>query len=100
MTKKQETIFAEKVDKELKNYFGSNIEIFNIQQVTKIGDPDRLICLKGDFIGIEFKDEGGATATIQLIKLVRIKRAKGKAYVVKPSNWDKVFSELKRTYAS
>lgn len=100
MAKKDETIFAEKVDAQLKAFFGKDIEIFNIQQVTKIGDPDRLICLKGLFLALEFKDEGGVTASIQLVKLIKVKRAKGLAYRVYPSNWEKTFKELKRIYAS
>lgn len=100
MSKQPETIFLEKVDEDLKRVFGDDIEIFNIQQKSKIADPDRLICLKGHFLAIEGKVEGGKTDTMQLVKLLKIKRAGGKAYRIYPYTWTKVLKELKKFYAS
>jgi len=51
MPKQPETIFGERVDADLKKAFGKDVEIFNIQQKTKAGDPDRLICLKVTLTG-------------------------------------------------
>lgn len=100
MPKQPETIFLEKVDAALKKEFGDDIEIFNIQQVSKVGDPDRLICLKGHFLALEGKIEGGSTDVIQLVKLLKVKKAGGKAYRIYPYTWGTVFKELKKFYAS
>ncbi len=100
MPKQPETIFLEKVDRDLKKAFGDDIEIFNIQQVSKTGDPDRLICLKGHFLALEGKIEGGTTETIQLVKLLKIKKAGGSAYRIYPYTWSTVLAELKKVYVT
>lgn len=100
MPKQPETIFLEKVDKDLTATFGEDIEIFNIQQKSKVGDPDRLICLKGHFLALEGKIEGGRTNTIQIIKLLKVKRAGGTAYRIYPHSWEETLEEIKKIYAS
>ena len=95
MAKKRETIFIEKVDKQLKAVFGKSLWLENIQQVTKSGTPDRLICINGFFVGLEVKTDKGEPSKIQLLKLAKIKRAGGLAYIVTPSNWLLVIEELK-----
>lgn len=94
MSKKPETVFAEKVDRDLRDIFGLNIWVENIQQVTKNGTPDRLICLNGYFVALEFKIEGGNPDQLQLRKLLEIKKAGGKAYVVYPSTWPIILKKL------
>jgi len=100
MPKQPETIFGERVDADLKKAFGKDVEIFNIQQKTKAGDPDRLICLKGHFLGLELKIDGGTTETIQLVKLLKIKKAGGSAYRVYPYTWSTILKELKKVYVT
>ena len=96
--KKPETTFGERVDKDLRKIFGKNIWIENIQQVGKRGTPDRLICLDGDFIAMELKIDSGAPADIQLIKLIEIKKAGGKSYIVYPHTWEIILDEIKAAY--
>lgn len=96
MAKKPETVFAEKVDKDLKEIFGKDVWLENIQQVGKRGTPDRLICLKGHFIALELKVDGGTSAYLQLIKLKEIITAGGKGYVVYPHTWSIVLEELRK----
>ena len=98
MAKKPETIFAEQVDKDLKKTFGKFVWVENIQQVGKCGTPDRLICLYGDFIGLELKVEGGEASMLQLIKLKEIIRAGGKGYIVYPHTWKLLLDKLVKTY--
>ena len=100
MSKKPETIFCEKIDRELKKFFGKKIAVFNIQQVTINGTPDRLICLCGQFIALEVKIEEGTPSKIQLLKLAKIKKAGGFSAVVYPSTWQYVLEELKNIYES
>jgi hypothetical protein len=98
MSKKPETIFAEKIDKQLRKAFGKKVWVENIQQVGKIGTPDRLICLNGTFVALELKTNLGITAPIQLLKLLEIKKAGGEAFVVTPLTWSIVFEKLKAIY--
>jgi len=98
MAKKPETVFGEKVDSDLRKTFGKEVKIFNIQQVAKRGDPDRIICLKGDFLALELKIEGGRTETLQLLKLLEIRKAGGKAFLVYPYTWPAILEELKSFY--
>lgn len=98
VAKKPETIFAEMVDKDLKAAFGTGVWVENIQQVGKRGTPDRLICLKGTFIALELKVEGGTSAMLQLIKLKEIIKAGGKGYIVYPHTWHMVLEDLKKVY--
>jgi hypothetical protein len=100
MSKKPETIFAEKIDKDLKKTFGADVWVENIQQVGKRGTPDRLICLKGIFVALELKIESGVVDTLQLYKLVEIKKAGGKSFVVYPYTWNLVLEKLKAIYAN
>lgn len=100
MAKKPETIFAEQVDADLKAAFGYSVWVENIQQVGKRGTPDRLICLKGKFVALELKVEGGTSAMLQLIKLKEIVAAGGKGYIVYPHTWHTVLAELTKVYDS
>jgi hypothetical protein len=100
VSKKPETIFGERVDRDLKEAFGSHVWIENIQQVGKRGTPDRLICLKGKFIAIELKIEDGQADKLQVLKLLEIKEAGGIGLIVRPSTWNVALDELKQVYAS
>lgn len=98
MSRQPEAIFGEKVDRDLRSEYGKDIWIENIQQVGKRGTPDRLICLKGKFIGLELKMEGGVIEPLQIVKLLEIKKAGGGAWVAYPSTWSLVFEEIKQAY--
>lgn len=100
MAKYDETLFGERVDRDLKKAFGDKVQIFNIQQVGKIGDPDRLICLKGIFLAIELKKEGGKPDTIQIVKLLKVRAAEGIAILSTPSSWPDDLKFIKQVFAS
>lgn len=62
------------------------------------GVPDILACLKGRFIGIECKANGGKPTALQLSNLKQIKEAGGVSVVVDETSLD-VFEEiLNRVY--
>ena len=94
MAQKEETKFAVKVDRDIKNTFGLDAFYENIQQVGKRGTPDRLLCIRGRFIALELKTEVGTPTRIQMLKLQRIKNAGGLAYLVTPSTWPRILKEL------
>lgn len=98
MAKKEETKLAERWDKILKDTFGNDLELENIQQVGKIGTPDRLGCLLGFHIALEYKTEEGSPSKLQILKLARYKRAGGFTAIVTPTTFDFVLDELKHLY--
>jgi hypothetical protein len=100
MSKKKETVFMEKIDRELKEYFGKGIFLENIQQVTKKFSSDRYICLGGRFVAIEGKTDDGEATPGQILKLLEIRIAGGIALLTSPSTWENDFKKLKKVYAS
>ena len=100
MAKKPETIFGEKVDKDLRKTFGKDVWVENIQQVGKRGTPDRLICIRGNFVGLELKVEHGVVDPLQIIKLLEIRKAGGGAYIAYPHTWNIVLDELIAAYGN
>ena len=91
--KKPETKLKEIVMRDLRAV-GAWVE--KIQQVGIVGTPDLLICLNGRFIGIELKkDEVSKIEKTQVLKLRKIKKANGQAYIVTPENWQKTFELIK-----
>jgi len=92
--KQAETKFKEKVSRWLKNH--PNIWFVKIQMVSTRGIPDYLICVSGQFLGIELKSSKTATrAPLQEWTLNAIAAAGGIGLVVFPENWEstKVFIE-------
>jgi hypothetical protein len=58
------------------------------------GTPDFIVCLKGEFIGIECKAGDNAPTTLQLWNLSQIRRAGGRAMVVNENNVAELRKEL------
>ena len=58
------------------------------------GVPDFLLCLKGRFIGIECKANGGKPTKLQVKHLEDIRRAGGEAIVVDETNYDDLHNWL------
>lgn len=74
-----ETSFAREVDKYLKSI--PDLWFLNVygNAVQRAGVPDRIVCYKGKFIGIELKrpDGKGVESNRQKIEGIKIKRANG-----------------------
>lgn len=98
MPKKPETLFAEKFDRILKDIYGHEIVIFNIQQKTRRGDPDRLICIRGTFLAVELKVQGGRLAPLQNLKLKEVRLARGLALVITPETLDSALDDLMEVF--
>ncbi len=94
MPRKPESIFSDKVIATLRLKFGNQIWIENIQQKSKVGTPDLLACLKGRFVAMELKVDGGVVAPLQMVKLLEIQKAKGRSFIVTPDNFDEVIDNL------
>lgn len=94
MSKKAESSFRQRVDPllwELPNCFWESIS-----QKAILGTPDKLGCLNGFFIALEFKTDKGELSEIQRLKMQRIVEAGGYAFVVTPINWPGVHNLLRR----
>lgn len=92
MAQKPETLFAKKVDEDLKVLGGV---WFNIQQASINGTPDRLGCLNGVFVALELKVQNNDATRLQDFYLAQIKKHKGFSATVNPKNWDNILFQLK-----
>lgn len=94
MSKKKETIFKEKIQKDLN--FLNPIYHEKIQQVAISGTPDMFICICGLFIAFELKkDKISKISEIQLYKLKKIYHAGGIALIVYPEIWSFIYEKLR-----
>lgn len=96
MAQQKETRFSAKFAKELAKIPG--VWWCKIQQVTKHGDPDYLICAGGMFMAAELKTEEGRPTPLQQYKLEAIKHCGGVSRIVRPSNLEEFLQEV-REYA-
>lgn len=83
---KVETAFQTK----LKLYFeGLNCYVtkFNASGISKAGVPDLLMCVNGQYFGVEAKKEDGVISKIQQWNILQIRKAGGHAICVRPSDF-------------
>lgn len=68
-----------------------NCYVMSIQQVSLLGDADKVLCLHGLFVAIELKYGKNKESKIQQWKRGQInEKAGGIAIVASPANWTKV----------
>lgn len=93
MSKKPENVFRAKFDSRIK---AANLGWFeSIQQQAIEGTPDKLGCVNGHFVALEFKASIDAKVSeLQKLKLARITENGGHAFLVYPENQDEVFFKL------
>ena len=92
MSKKEETKFKEKVQKDLNSLVKCWHE--KIQQKSIRGTPDILACINGVFVAIELKVDS-KLSNLQEYKLKKIRASNGIAIEVTPENWEGHFEVLK-----
>ena len=56
--------------------------------MSKKGDPDFILCVRGKFEAWELKTEDGKATRLQEYTLDKVRQAQGVAIVVDPSNLD------------
>lgn len=94
MGKKAETLFKEKVTRDLKDH--PNIWFVKTQEVGRRGIPDILLCVNGIFVALELKkDEESKTSALQEWNLKSIANCNGIAMVCTPLNWKNSFDLIK-----
>ena len=88
--------FENKVKKYLKEQGAWFIKYWGGAAFTKAGIPDLLVCLNGNFLGVELKAEHGRPSAIQLHTLKEIDEAGGLAILLYPKDFER-FKELVQT---
>ena len=89
----KETRIKIKVLARLRSY-NPKVWYTKVQQKSKRGDPDILMCVNGIFVAWELKTTTGKLSKLQLHALRQVSLAGGVARVVNPENIDKAFEEL------
>ncbi len=93
MAKQRETLFKEKVLKDLALL--PHTWVFKTQEVSKRGIPDILICCNGHFIALELKVEENTVDPLQCWTLNKITAAGGLALPTYPKTWPRILGILK-----
>lgn len=93
MAKKPETVFRERIDKILKSIPNSWWE--SVDQKSIVGSPDKIGCVNGHFVALEFKaSEKAKRGELQIHKAKKIKQAGGLHYFVYPENFKEVLADI------
>lgn len=92
MSKQPETLFKEKVLSKLKDI--PKCFVIKLQQVSKVGDPDIILCVNGFYVALELKVGKNKATKLQAHKLEMIKQSGGIARVVTPENLDECLKEI------
>jgi len=93
LAKQRETLFKEKVLRELKKF--PKTWFCKIQQVSKRGTPDILATIGGVFVAIELKTDAGVLSKLQEFNLAEISKTGAIAIVMTPTNFDKYMRALR-----
>lgn len=89
MSKKPETKFREdKVLPFLQTLPGTHV--MAIQQMSFVGDPDFVLCVRGRFVSVELKSEEGAPRKLQKYIAQNIEKSGGIALFAYPQNWEQI----------
>lgn len=71
-----------------------NTVAFPIQQVAIVGTPDYLLSVRGKFVALELKSEGGKVSALQAYNLAQVERTGGIVLVATPKNWIEIKTKL------
>ena len=93
MAKKPETLFKDRVIRDLKTL--NNTWFVKIQMVARRGIPDLILCINGRFFAIELKLDTTDLYPLQELTLNEIARSNGFSFVANPKNWANTFDVLK-----
>lgn len=92
--RKPETVFKERIYPKLRALPKCWVE--KIDQVSKRGIPDFLMCLSGQFIALELKkDDKCRPDPLQRHVMNKIDQAGGISFEVNPQNWEEIYKILK-----
>ncbi|MBR5823770.1 MAG: VRR-NUC domain-containing protein [Paludibacteraceae bacterium] len=92
MTIAAEKTFENKIKQFLKEKGCWHVKFF-ANGYTKVGVPDILACVNGQFVAIEVKAPNGKPSALQLYNIEEIKKSGGTAMVLYPKDFDS-FKEI------
>lgn len=72
----------------------TNSTYFPIQQMSMVGHPDFMGCVRGTFVGLELKSLDGRLGKLQEYNLKKIEDTGGIAIVADPNNWEEAAHNL------
>jgi len=93
MAQKPETVFKQRIMPFLKRL--PKTWVVKVQQVSIRGTPDILMCVNGVFVALELKTIVGKVDQLQQYTIDKINRCGGYAFIVDPSNWERIHEFLK-----
>lgn len=93
MSKKLETLFSERVKRDLDAI--PDLFQFKLMAGSIRGIPDRVGCRNGRFIALELKTDVGKTDPLQEWTLGKLKRAGAYVAIATPANWPIILREIK-----
>ena len=88
-----ETQFKTKVQRFLDEVGAWHVKFMG-NQFTKAGVPDLLVCIRGQFWGIELKTDVGRVSDLQRLQLGKIEKAGGRAIILRPRDFDRFRKEV------
>ena len=98
MSQQSEGTFKQRVVRELKEFYGEDIDILTTQERARKGVSDLVICLNGESIRLELKVDGERPTPLQQHRLNRHSKAGGYSFWSTPSRWPSQFETLKERH--
>lgn len=89
----QEKSFENKIKRWLDDHGCYYVKFF-ANRMTKVGVPDILANVGGNFVGIEVKAQNGHPSDLQRYNIEKIRKAGGYAWIVYPSGWNELEESL------
>ncbi|MGF3073206.1 hypothetical protein ACQV2T_06640 [Facklamia sp. P13069] len=86
----KESKFQEEVISYLKSIDAYIIKYWGGGVFTKEGVPDLLVCINGEFHGIELKTDVGTESKLQAYHMDQINQSGGKGYILRPTKYKKL----------
>lgn len=68
---------------------------FHGNAFTRDGVPDLLCCVKGHFLAVEVKGDGGKPSSLQIHEINKIKEAGGSAGVYYPKDFERLKDDIR-----
>lgn len=84
----QEKNFENKIKAYLKSIGAYFIKTHG-DRFSKVGTPDIIACVNGQFVAVEVKAENGKPSELQLYHLEQIRKAGGNSFLLYPKNFEK-----------
>ena len=89
----KEKVFENKIKSYLKSIGAYFIKTHG-DRFSKVGTPDILACVNGQFVAVEVKAENGKPSELQLHHIEQIRKAGGVAYILYPKDFEEFKTQM------